>query len=152
MISLDLFGDPIAWKRPQFCRRGKFMHSYDGQEKLKLGYKWQIKSLYREEPLTQPVSLDLTFFMPVPESTSAIKKRQMLNGVCYHMKRPDLDNLQKFILDCLSSIVLHDDAQIVEIRARKIYSTKPGTLVRITPVAQQRSDILDSHETYTRNS
>lgn len=129
MITLDLFGEPQALQRPRFSR-GKV---FDPQSRVKEGFKWQIKSQYRNLPLASPVSLDITFFMPIPKATSGIKKKQMLNGVCFHMKRPDIDNLQKFILDCLNNLVIQDDAQVVEIRTRKIYSDKPGTLIRIFP-------------------
>lgn len=136
MIHIDLYGEPIPQARHRIARRGNFVHSYDPQAKLKEGYKWQIKSQYREKPLTIPVYLDITFFMPIPKSTSKRLRRQMLDGVCYHMKRPDLDNLQKFVLDCLQDLVLEDDSQVVEIRTKKIYSEKPGTLVRILPKEQ----------------
>lgn len=139
MICIDLFGDPIAWKRPGFKKAGKFLLSYDQQAKLKETCKWQIKSQYRNEPIACPVSLEIVFFMPIPKATSGIKKRQMLNGVCFHMKRPDLDNLQKFVLDCLTNVILLDDAQIVEIRAKKIYSDKPGTFIRIMPKTESGS-------------
>lgn len=151
MIKLDLYGDPVAWQRPQFARRGAKLHSYDGQEKLKVGCKWQLKSQFRDQILTAPVSIDLTFYMPIPKSTTSIRKRQMLHGKMYHMKRPDLDNLQKFVLDCLNQIILADDAQVVEIRARKIYSDKPGTLIRILPLTEQQT-ITEDYEDITRRS
>lgn len=149
MIKLDLFGDPVACQRPRFSTRGGYPHAYDAQEKIKVGCKWQLKAQYREQPITAPVSLDLTFYMPIPKSTSAPRKREMLTGKMYHMKRPDLDNLQKFVLDCLNEIVITDDAQVVEIRARKIYSEKPGTLIRILAMNEQRKE-LDDYEDSAR--
>ena len=130
MISLDLFGDPVGKMRAG--RKGKF--SYDPQQKLKEGYKWQIRSLYREEPIQSPVIVDVVFMMPIPKSTSKVKQRAMINGTYHHMVKPDVDNLQKFILDVLNDIVFKDDAQVIEIRAKKIYSSKPGTHVRVIPI------------------
>lgn len=142
MISLDLFGDPIAQIRPKFSKRGEFVQIYDPQSKLKEGFRWQIRSQYREDPLTIPIALDIIFYMPIPQSTSGIKKRQMANGVIQHIKKPDIDNLQKLVLDCLSKIVFHDDSQIVEIRAKKIYSNKTGTSIRIFPLGDEKRDTL----------
>ena len=124
MICIELFGNPIAQQRPRFARRGTHVACYDAQSKLKEGYRWQIKSQFREKPLTTPLALDLIFFMPIPKSTSGIKKRQMSNGIIAHTKKPDLDNMCKFILDCLNKLAFDDDSQIVEIRAKKIYSNK----------------------------
>ena len=125
------------------------IETLDPLSKIKEGFKWQIRSQYRNQPLETPVVLDITFFMPIPKSTSGIKKRQMLNGICYHMKRPDLDNLQKLALDCLNNLVIKDDSQVVDIRTRKIYAEKPGTLIRIYPKEQQQEK---PHEDYLRLS
>lgn len=142
MISLDLFGDPISKISPHFRRRGKFINAYDPKEKLKVGVQWQIRSIYKNEPLTVPVALDIIFFMPIPASQSGIKKRQMANGIIAHTKKPDIDNLQKFYCDCMKKIVFKDDAQIVEIRAKKIYSNKSGTLIRIIPLSDEKRELL----------
>lgn len=142
MISLEIYGDPIAQKRPRFARRGNHVHTYDEQQKLKEGYKWQIRSQYREEPLTSPIALDIVFFMPIPSSLSKVKKTQMSNGLIGHCCKPDLDNLIKLQLDCLNKIVFEDDAQICEIRAKKIYSYNPGTLIRVIPLANDKRDLL----------
>lgn len=150
MINIDLYGDPVAMTRPRFARRGNFVHTYDPQANLKETFKWQIKSQYRDEPIKAPVSLDITFYMPIPKSTSKRKKRQMLNGVCFHMVKPDIDNLSKFLLDCLNKIVLEDDAQVIELRTKKIYSENPGTLVRIFP--REQIEDTEHYEDNTRLS
>ena len=142
MICFELFGNPVAQQRPRFARKGAFVSCYDAQAKLKDGYRWQIKSQFREKPLTTPLALDLIFFMPIPKSSSGIKKRQMGNGIIAHTKKPDIDNLQKFVLDCLNKLAFEDDSQIVEIRAKKIYSNKPGTTVRLIPLADEKRKLL----------
>lgn len=137
MISLDLFGDPIPKKRARtFNNHGKIV-TWDSQDKLKEGYKWQIRSQYREEPIGGPVALDVVFHMPIPKSTSKVRQRAMLNGTYRHCVRPDLDNCEKFLYDVLNGIVIKDDSQIVEVHARKVYSSKPGTYVRIIPLENQ---------------
>lgn len=134
MISLDIFGDPVAKKRARtFNNHGKIV-TWDSQDKLKEGYKWQIRSQYREEPIRSPVALDIIFMMPIPKSTSKVKQRAMLNGTYHHIVKPDVDNLQKMIMDVLNKIVIHDDSQVVEVHAKKIYSSKPGTHVRVIPI------------------
>ncbi len=134
MISLDLFGDPIPKKRARtFNNHGRVV-TWDSQDKLKEGCKWQVRSQYREEPLQGPVIMDVLFMMPIPKSTSKVKQRAMLNGTYHHMVKPDVDNLTKWIGDILNGVVIKDDSQIVEIRAKKIYSSKPGTYVRVIPV------------------
>lgn len=142
MITLELFGDPIPQKRPRFARKGPHVTCYDPLSKEKEQLKWQIRSQFREEPLLIPLKLDLIFYMPIPQSLSGVKKKQMANGLIAHIKKPDLDNLQKFILDCLNGLAFKDDAQVCEIRAKKIYSTKPGTLIRLIPLANEGQGLL----------
>ena len=142
MISMELEGNPIAQKRPRIARGPNSSWCYDSQKELKDGSQWQLRSQFREPPLTVPVSIDLIFFMPIPKSTSAFKKRQMQNGIIAHTKKPDIDNLQKFILDCMNKLVFEDDSQVCEIRAKKIYSSKPATLIRVIPLTDEKRDIL----------
>jgi Holliday junction resolvase RusA-like endonuclease len=145
MISIELYGDPVPQARPRIVRGGR--HSYDPKAKIKEGYKWQIKSQYREEVLLPPLCADLIFFMPIPKSTSKLKRRQMLNGTIPHMKKPDLDNMIKFVFDCMNGLVFQDDSQISELRAKKIYSESPGTLIRLIPLADDNRELLYENST-----
>ena len=139
MISLDLFGDPIPQKRARtFNNHGKIV-TWDSQSKIKEGYKWQIRSQYNEEPLNEPLAIDILFRMPIPNSATKRIKQAMLNGAHRHIKRPDLDNLCKLVLDVLNGLVYRDDSQIDQISMKKIYSTNPGTFIRIIPIEQQVS-------------
>jgi Holliday junction resolvase RusA-like endonuclease len=61
------------------------------------------------------VSLSITFRMPRPISLP--KKRQ------HHTTKPDLDKLVRAIGDGLTGVVILDDKQIVELHARKIYTS-----------------------------
>ncbi len=141
MIAFEIFGDPIPWARPGFFHKGKKLVGYDTQAKLKEGYKWQMKSQFRDAPLNGPLLVDISFFMPIPKATSGIKRKQMVNGIIYHIKKPDVDNLTKFVLDCLNGLIIVDDSQVTEIRAKKIYSAQPGTSIRIHPLGSLHESI-----------
>lgn len=142
MITLELFGNPIPKQRARTVRRGSKSITYDPQDATKKQFQWQLKSQFRAQPLKIPLALDFVFFMPVCKSTSKIKRTQMINGVLAHTKKPDLDNLEKFILDCMNKIVFDDDAQVCEVRKKKIYSDKPGTLIRIHALANEKDGLL----------
>ena len=72
--------------------------------------------------------------MPIPESTSKIRRSAMLNRQLHHIKKPDTTNLQKFAEDVLSGIVFEDDRQVVWITSKKIYSEKPRTVITVTKI------------------
>jgi Holliday junction resolvase RusA-like endonuclease len=75
----------------------------------------------------------LDFQMPIPASWSQ-KRRALVTGmdVVAHVKRPDLDNLEKAVLDGLNGVVWNDDAQVFRLTKVKRYGLEPKTTVRIT--------------------
>lgn len=56
------------------------------------------------------------FYFEIPKSTP---KKNRAEAV--HTKKPDLDNLVKFIKDCLNGEAWKDDSQVVSLFAQKIY-------------------------------
>ena len=120
-------GKPIPLQRPRFSKDG---HVWDCQTREKLGIQLQLKSQHKGDPFVGPLKLEVTFFMPIPDKIS--KKRLQDLSATPHYCRPDIDNLQKMLLDCANSIIYADDALIAEITARKIWSNCPRTEFSIT--------------------
>ena len=59
-------------------------------------------------------------------------------GWIFMSERPDIDNLQKPLLDSLQKFCLADDAQVVEVKARKIRTSEPCIVVRIDEIRPAR--------------
>ena len=80
--------------------------------------------------LDKPVALDIRFCMEIPKSY----KKKIHEGE-FHIKKPDLTNLVKFIEDCMTGIVYKDDCCVCETSSRKVYSNNPRIEieVRTTP-------------------
>ena len=123
-------GAPIAKKRPRFARRGKFVQTYNEQEteegKWLLLAKGQIT-----EALQGPIKATFIFHMSIPKSAPKKMREKALAEYVPHIKKPDLDNLIKFVKDCLNGVAWHDDSQVCEIEAWKCYSEKPCTEIII---------------------
>lgn len=131
MNLITIHGNPISWKRPGI--NTKTGHLYDQQANEKDKYRWQISSQITEKPFTGPLELDIIFYIPIPKSTSKAKYNQMISGKMHHFSKPDIDNLQKFVLDCMTGIVYQDDCQIFNIRAAKCWSDHPKTSICVRP-------------------
>lgn len=115
-------GNPIALPRARSSRRG----FYDPAYKAKTNLQWYFKETYPNHPLYEAaISLEVTFYMPIPKSISK-KKHQLLIGQP-HTKTKDLDNNLKFLCDALNEILWKDDALIWSINAKKIYGEEPRT-------------------------
>lgn len=149
MIELKIDGVPIPWKRP-----GGRTIRYDTQAKEKEKIRWKIRGdlqKIKQEMLCGPVIVRCMFFFPIPKGTSGVKRRQMLNNTIYHMKKPDIDNCEKFILDCMNGVVYRDDSQIVDLQCKKIYSDYPHTSITVFPAPTKQEYEIDD-EGNSRNS
>ncbi|MCK4525918.1 RusA family crossover junction endodeoxyribonuclease [candidate division WOR-3 bacterium] len=127
-------GNPIAKKRPRFARRGKFVTTYNDQETEEGRFLWEIKQQIKRSPIKGPIKISCIFYMPRPKSHYGTGKnagKLKLNAPALHTKKSDLDNLEKFVYDCLNHVVWKDDSQIVESIAKKLYSDKPRTEIKI---------------------
>ena len=127
-MEILIRGVPIAKKRPRFVRRGKFVGAYNCQETEEgrwiLEAKGQVTTCFEG-----PVIMLCDFVMPIPKS---LRKRDVAlaeAGQYYHTKKPDLDNLIKFVKDCLNGLAWRDDSQVIKLNAVKRYGRDPMTAI-----------------------
>lgn len=129
-MKITVNGAPISKKRPRFARRGKFVHTYNAQETEEGRWLWEAQQQI-DAAMQGAVKAAFIFYMPIPKSTSKKATSAILGGDNSHIKKPDLDNLIKFAKDCLNGVAWHDDSQVCELTARKIYGEQPRTEIII---------------------
>src|SRR5271163_1453336 len=111
MIEVIIPDDPIPKLRPKFRRNG---FAYDPQHQLKESIQWKILEILRHQypkvifPLKGPVNVEMSFFLSIPESWSKKDKNLLSWHFDDHTSKPDIDNLLKFYLDCMTQIVYED--------------------------------------------
>jgi len=133
MITINIDGAPIAWKRPGQRKIGCEVYTYDPQKKEKEQIRWQMRAEYREDLLKVPLKVDIKYFLPIAKSASKKRHQQMREDFIKPMKRPDIDNCAKFTLDCMTGCIFSDDSQITELNLKKQYSDCPRTSIKIFP-------------------
>jgi len=127
MIELHLEGRPIHKMRHRTTKNG---HIYDPQVELVNWTKWEIKSQYRDWPLdATPLKVEFSFMFEPPISWSKKRKDEAINLAMDVLVKPDLSNLVKFYEDCMNGLIYTDDAQIVDLSARKVYAQESGTII-----------------------
>lgn len=88
-----------------------------------------------ETPLEGPLRVLISVTMPVPQSWSKRKQAAALSWDHWPTGRPDLDNLEKQALDCMTTLGFwKDDAQVVKISSNKHYGITPGWAIEVEPV------------------
>jgi Holliday junction resolvase RusA-like endonuclease len=133
--TFTYFGIPKAQGRPKFFRRGNFTGAYDPKDSRE--YKSNVAcQILEQKPLLidreKAVELTLTFYLPRPKghfnSKGLISDRY---SKAEHTKKPDIDNLEKAIMDSLKGIVWHDDSQICSKVSSKEYGDRGMVSIRV---------------------
>ena len=113
-------GPPIPQPRPRIGLRGGKPRVYRDDSHPVHAYKQHVRLVARQSyhgsPLEGPVSVSLAFLMPRP--LSKVWKRQAMPREP-HIGRPDLDNLEKSVLDAVLGVLWVDDAQVCRLTATK---------------------------------
>lgn len=124
IIKIVLEGEPIAKQRPRFNTHSMAVYnpqklqsvisSKDVKNRLPEGFKAILGHI--------PITCDCTFYMPIPKSNAKVIRE----GDPY-LKKPDRDNLDKWVLDICNGVVWQDDCQVYDGRIIKLYSHNPRT-------------------------
>lgn len=127
MLKLFVEGIPKPLPRARVISKGGKVWAYTPKNYLE---EWHnkvlesVKQQHKDCKTEEAVKVSVEFRFPLPK----VQRRQCT-------KRPDLDNLVKGVLDALSKAnVWKDDAQVVEIEARKTYAEVPGALIEVCNV------------------
>ena len=119
-----VYGEPIAKGRPRFSTRGKFPVAYT-PEKTK-AYEFEVgmmalAAMGGTKPLEGALEAFIYVTFAVPASYSKKRLEACLSGLEKHIKKPDLDNVVKSVIDGMDKIVFDNDSQITSIHATKVY-------------------------------
>lgn len=82
---------------------------------------WLGRRAFPLYPKGTPVALDFDFVFKRPADQSRVRDPF---GFIWKLGTPDIDNLQKSAMDALKGVFWDDDAQVVDIRSRKMYADK----------------------------
>lgn len=136
MIDFVLKGDPKALKRHRSTRTGRM---YDPSAKDKKEMWLQIAKFKPKRPFSGNIYIRLVFVMPRPKNHYRTGKfKHLLKDQIpeHHSFKPDLDNLIKMMLDCISGTerMIIDDSQVCRLQAEKIYGKNSRTEVYIEEI------------------
>lgn len=85
------------------------------------------------------VALQLVFYLPRPKAHHIANDRSRplkANAPTVHTKKPDLDKLERAMLDGLTDICFADDAVVCGISSIKLYGQKPGVAIQVRGMSE----------------
>lgn len=122
-------GNPVGKARPRFTKQG---YAYT-DEKTK-AYEQLVRIMYRSKYRGQPkatgnVNVEIRITISVPKSATKKEREVLLSA--RPMKKPDLDNVAKIILDALNGVAYEDDKQVTSLTIYREWGETPQVEVWI---------------------
>lgn len=122
-------GKPFAKQRPRFTNGRAYTPDATVSFERTVGQYAVAAGL---PTLSGPVRLSIVAVFEPAQSWS--KKRKAAAMWNPHTQKPDLDNIEKAILDGLNRIAYVDDSQVCMVDKRKMWGSEAQTIVEVTPL------------------
>ena len=85
----------------------------------------------RFKPFESRVSVEITANFEVQKNKKKSDKALMLENKINPLKKPDIDNIVKIILDAMNECAFKDDTQITKLAVEKKYAQEESIYVKI---------------------
>lgn len=132
VVSFTVDGRPVPKGRPRVTRHGTYTPKSTQIFESAIRAAWLERG---EKPFADGEALDVMVnaYFSIPSGTPK-RKRDGLHLTPY-LKRGDIDNIIKSVLDALNGIAYKDDSAVFSVYGRKIYTDgEPFTAVTISSV------------------
>lgn len=86
-------------------------------DRLKRRWKWPASEY--------PIHLAIYYSMPIRKGIKMPRRMKMLRHEISHVKKPNLESLNAFIVDCMTGIVFRDHSQIIHFHSEKKFAWWP---------------------------
>lgn len=137
-VTIIIQGAPHGKGRPRF--NGKTVYTPAETRNYERGVSFIASAEMRgRELMDGPLHIELRAVFAIPKSWSAAKRHQALIGEVRPAVKPDTDNILKAITDPCNGVVFRDDAQIVSVRASKVYGLEPLVIATIKSVHEEHN-------------
>lgn len=132
-------GEPKGQPRPRAFARNGIVRVYDPGTAE--GWKSQIamaaKPHIPEEPMLGTFSVAIHAVFSRPKAHRRANGQVKPTAPCYHVTKPDCDNVAKAVLDALTTVGMwRDDRQVARLTVDKVYGDEPGAIISITNIRE----------------
>jgi len=127
-IYFEILGEPVPKARHRTARlpNGRMIAYQDKKARAQEdSFVAQAIQYAPPSPLDGPLALSVRAYSAIPQSWSQKKRQAAMDGEIRPTKKPDADNLLKFVGDALNGIFWADDKQITTASISKYFSDRP---------------------------
>lgn len=132
MYEFEVIGEIKGKARPR-------LNTYTGQIytlKGTMDYENLVRQYFtikypRYVPFENRVHVKIIAYLKMPKNMTKKNKLLVEQGVLSPIKKPDIDNIVKIILDALNKIAFKDDNQITKLEIEKFYAEEEKVYVKI---------------------
>ncbi len=132
MYEFEVEGTIVGKQRPR-------VNMYTGNvytpNKTKDYEEWIKQSFFIKYPkfdiITNRVKIEITAYLKIPKCTSKKMAEKMLDDEISPLKKPDIDNIAKVVLDAINNYVIKDDIQVSKMSVEKKYSENEKLIIKI---------------------
>jgi Holliday junction resolvase RusA-like endonuclease len=110
--------------RPRFVRGSGHVYTPTSTQEAEGAIQWAWKTAGHPK-LFGPLAVTIVAYLDRPKHHYGTGKNALnvvRSAPAYPTARPDIDNLQKTVLDALNTIAWADDSQVIEISCSKFYA------------------------------
>ena len=134
-IKFAIDGPVQAQQRPRFSRQNGHVRTYD--DKKSRNYKAHVQKCAAryapEQLIDSAIELHVVIYRPLTSDIkrSKVQTAKALNGERKPVKKPDIENLVKGIMDGCTGVLWVDDSLITKLVAEKVFGEEERAEITI---------------------
>ena len=120
--------------KPQQRHRNRGRFQYDPSSKAKETFLAQSIKYAPKKPTGRNIQMELIFCYKRPRSHYTSKNKILKlkpDAPVYRASTPDLDNLEKFVLDAYQGKFFKNDSQVVKLSSEKVYGEQDYVYIKM---------------------
>jgi Holliday junction resolvase RusA-like endonuclease len=143
-IKITVPGQPVPQGRPKFTTIGGHARAYDPKKSVDYKKIVAYHAMQHKPKLLLEGELEVEILIYKESLKSFSRKNMELAelGQLRPVTKPDADNYAKGPLDAMKGIIWKDDGQIVDLIARKFYSSKPRIEITIRTLGEIQTELF----------